>query len=61
MKDQLSLPGFLDEPGFFDTLETWEQFLAELDELRDSVQKRQVVNNAKQVIAMTKWEYGTGQ
>lgn len=27
MKEQLSLPGFPDEPELFDSLETWEQFL----------------------------------
>ena len=120
MREQLSLPGFPDEPGLFDSLETWEQFLAEveamphsvqklqtfllhaehmielkteelalmpsnlpvmvafidppgpfgnnlsewqefladIEQLPDSVQKRESVNNAKQMIAMKQWEYG---
>jgi hypothetical protein len=47
------LGAFIDPPGRFgDTLKEWEQFLVEMEELPDSVQKRQTVNNAKQMIAM---------
>jgi hypothetical protein len=54
-----ALWGFIDEPGLFgDTLVEWEQFLAEMMELPDSVQKRRTVNNAKHVIAMKMREYG---
>ena len=53
------LVAFIDEPGLFgNTLVEWEQFLAEMEELPDSVQKRQTVNNAKQMIAMKMREYG---
>jgi hypothetical protein len=54
--------GLIDEPGMFgSTLAVWEQFLTEMEELPDSVQKRQTVNRAKQVIAMKKREYGAVQ
>src|SRR5260370_3071917 len=43
----------IDEPGpFGNNLLEWQQFLAEMEQLPDSVQKRQTVNNAKQMIAM---------
>ncbi len=49
----------IDEPGpFGNNLSEWQQFLAEMEQLPDSVQKRQTVNNAKQMIAMKMWEYG---
>ena len=49
----------IDEPGpFGNNLSEWQQFLAELERLPDSVQKRQTVNNAKQMIEMKMWEYG---
>jgi hypothetical protein len=49
----------IDEPGpFGNNLSEWQQFLAEMEQLPDSVQKRQSVNNAKQMIAMKMWEYG---
>jgi hypothetical protein len=31
VREQLSLPGFPDEPELFDSLETWQQFLAEVE------------------------------
>ncbi|MBR1250009.1 hypothetical protein JQ609_24175 [Bradyrhizobium sp. AUGA SZCCT0169] len=53
-----SMVAMVDEPGLFgDNLSEWRQFLAEVEQLPDSVQKRQTVNNAKQVIAMKMWEY----
>ena len=53
------LVAFIDEPGLFgNTLVEWEKFLVEMKELPDSVQKRQTVNNAKQMIAMKIREYG---
>jgi len=49
----------IDEPGpFGNNLLEWQRFLAEMEQLPDSVQKRQTVNNAKQMIAMKMWEYG---
>jgi hypothetical protein len=49
----------IDEPGpFGNNLSEWQQFLAEMEQLPDSVQKRQTVNNAKQMIAMKMWAYG---
>ena len=49
----------IDEPGpLGNNLSEWRQFLAELEQLPDSVQKRQTVNNAKQMIAMKMWAYG---
>jgi hypothetical protein len=56
VKDQLSLPGFLDEPGFFDTLETWEQFLAEAEAMPDSVLTPQTILYAEYMIALKKEE-----
>jgi hypothetical protein len=53
------LVAFIDEPGLFgNNLSEWQQFLSELEQLPDSVQKRKTVNNAKQMIAMKMWEYG---
>jgi hypothetical protein len=56
LKEQLSLPGFPDEPGFFDSLETWEQFLAEVEAMPHSVQKPQIVLHAEHMIALKKEE-----
>ena len=54
-----SIVAMIDEPGpFGNNLSEWQQFLAEMEQLPDSVQKRQTVNNAKQMIAMKMWEYG---
>jgi hypothetical protein len=53
------LVAMIDEPGpFGDNLSEWQQFLAKMEQLPDSVQKRQTVNNAKQMIAMKIWAYG---
>ena len=57
MKEQLSLPGFPDEPGLFDSLETWEQFLAEVEAMPHSVQKPQTVLHAEHMIALKKEEF----
>ena len=46
----------IDPPGPFDTLAAWEQFLAEMQTMSDSVLKRETVLRAKQVIAMKKRE-----
>jgi hypothetical protein len=56
MTEQLSLPSFPDEPGIFDSLETWEQFLAEVEAMRHSVQKPQTVQHAAHMIALKKEE-----
>lgn len=56
MKDQLSLPGFLDEPDWFDTLETWEQFLAEAAAMPDSILKPQTILHAEHMVALKKEE-----
>jgi hypothetical protein len=48
----------IDEPGLFgNTLVEWEEFLAEMKELPDSVQKRRTVNRTMQMIAMKTREY----
>jgi hypothetical protein len=47
---------FIDPPGPFSTLAAWEQFLAEMQMMSDSVLKRETVLRAKQVIAMKKRE-----
>jgi len=50
---------FIDGPGpFGNNLSEWQEFLADMEQLPDSVQKRQTVNKAKQMIAMKLWEYG---
>jgi hypothetical protein len=56
VKEQLSLPGFPDEPGLYDSLETWEQFLAEVEAMPDSVQKPQTVLHAEHMIELKKEE-----
>ena len=56
MKEQLSLPGFPDEPELFDSLETWKQFLAEVEAMPDSVQKPQTILHAEHMIALKKEE-----
>jgi hypothetical protein len=49
----------IDEPGpFGNNLSEWQEFLTEMEQLPDSVQKREIVNKAKQMIAMKMWEYG---
>jgi hypothetical protein len=48
--------GFPDEPGFFDSLETWEQFLAKVEAMPNSVQKQQTVLHAEHMIALKKEE-----
>ena len=44
----------LDDPGPFDTLETWEQFLAEVQAMPDFLLKDSVMENAKWVISQKK-------
>jgi hypothetical protein len=56
VKEQLSLPGFPDEPGLFDTLNRWEQFLTEVEAMPDSVQKRQTILHAEYMIELKKEE-----
>jgi hypothetical protein len=56
VKEQLSLPGFLGEPGLYDSLKTWEQFLAEVEAMPDSVQKPQTVLHAGRMIELKKQE-----
>lgn len=56
MKEQLSLPGFPDEPGLYNSLKTWEQFLAEVEAMPDSVQKPQTVLHAEHMIELKKEE-----
>jgi hypothetical protein len=65
-KEELELEGLhgklpwgaalIDPPGPFDSLAAWEQFLAEMQTMSDSVLKREVVLRAKQEIAMKKRE-----
>ena len=43
-----NLPSIMiDEPGMFDTLATWERFLAEVQSMPEFFQKKEVVKNAK--------------
>jgi hypothetical protein len=57
MSGKLPFGGALiDPPGPFDTLATWEQFLAEMETMSDSFLKRETELRAKQVIAMKKRE-----
>jgi hypothetical protein len=56
VKNQLSLPGFLDEPDWFETLETWEQFLAEVEAMPDSILKPQTILHAECMVALKKEE-----
>jgi len=48
----------LDDPGPFDTLETWEQFLAEVQAMPDFLLKDSVMENAKWVISQKKAALG---
>jgi hypothetical protein len=51
--DLAFMVAMIDEPGpFGNNLSEWQQFLTEIVRLPDSVQKRQTVNKAKQMIAM---------
>jgi hypothetical protein len=43
--------GFLSEPGMFDPIETWEEFLAEMQAMPDSAWKDGLIEKAKWVIA----------
>jgi hypothetical protein len=47
---------FIDPPGPFDTLATWEHFLAKLETMSDSFIKRATILDAKRMIAMKKRE-----
>ena len=44
----------IDPPGPFDTLATWEEFLAELETMPDSLDRRLTMLSAKQVIVRKK-------
>jgi hypothetical protein len=44
----------LDDPGPFEDLETWEQFLAEVEAMPDFRLKESVVEHARWVIAQKK-------
>ena len=46
----------VDEPGPFDTLETWEQFLTEMESLPNFMFKPEIVQQAKEMIAEKKQE-----
>lgn len=46
----------LDDPGPFETLERWEQFLAEVEAMPDFQGKASTINNAKWLIAQKKQE-----
>jgi hypothetical protein len=46
--------GFVSEPGTFDPLETWEQWLAEVQAWPDSLLKANVIESAKWVIEQKK-------
>jgi hypothetical protein len=52
MSDKLL--GLLSEPGMFDPIETWEEFLAELQAMPDFVWKEDAIENAKRVIAQNR-------
>jgi hypothetical protein len=46
----------LDDPGPFETLETWEQFLAEVEAMPDFHGKAGTIDNAKWLIAQKEQE-----
>jgi len=48
------LGGFLSERGMFDPIETWEEFLAEVQAMPDFAWKEGVIENAKWVIAQNR-------
>jgi hypothetical protein len=50
------LGGFISEPGMFDDIETWEQFLVEVEAMPDFFLKDSVIENAKWVIALNRRE-----
>lgn len=50
----MTLSPMIDEPGMFDTLETWERHLKTLEALPDSTLKPGMIREAKQVIATKK-------
>ena len=47
----MKLAPMIDEPGIFDTLETWEQYLKTLENLPDSTLKPALIASAKKMIA----------
>ena len=51
MSNKLPLLGFLSEPGMFDPIAIWGEFLAEVQAMPDFVWKESVIENAKWVIA----------
>jgi hypothetical protein len=51
VSNKLPLLGFLSEPGMFDPIAIWEEFLAEVQTMPDFVWKESVIENAKWVIA----------
>jgi hypothetical protein len=50
----------IDGPSPFDCLETWERFLAEVQEMPDFVTKQIEIRSAKWMIASIKWEKKRG-
>jgi hypothetical protein len=48
----------LDDPGPFENLETWEQFLAEVEAMPDFHGKASTIDNAKCLIAQKKHARG---
>lgn len=56
MKDQLPLPGFRDEPQLYDTLETWEQFLADVKAMPESLERPQTILHAVCMISLKREE-----
>jgi hypothetical protein len=49
----------LDDPGLFEKLEIWEQFLAEVEAMPDFLLKESVLEHARWVIAQRKPALGT--
>jgi hypothetical protein len=50
MPTQLPFGPMIDQPGRYDTLETWERFLAELEALPPSVTRNAALTSTKQVV-----------
>jgi len=46
-KDPAMLIGLIDEPGMFDPIETWKQFLGEIESLPSFVLKQELILRAK--------------
>ena len=50
MPTQLPFGPMIDKPGRYDTLETWEQFLAELEALSPSTTRNAALSDANQAV-----------